>query len=93
VFLPNGHGQEAQRAKQGPLQRGVLAITPAPLPPVGYLDRNQGQLKNETCNATGSYQRDDTPYSRAFNPVPEPLATPPLWLLAVAGAHHGPARA
>jgi hypothetical protein len=120
------------------------AITPAPLPPVGYLDRNQGQLKNETfilvgygvdigdkkaqivvqerrfttsylknvqdevvvfqindndskagggscfgdsggpvflngyvlgdasyvnsltCNATGSYQRDDTPYSRAF---------------------------
>jgi hypothetical protein len=120
------------------------AITPAPLPPVGYLDRNQGQLKNETftlvgygvdigakkaqivvqerrfttsylknvqdevvvfqindndskagggscfgdsggavflngyvlgdasyvnsltCNATGSYQRADTPYSRAF---------------------------
>jgi hypothetical protein len=119
-------------------------ITPAPLPPVGYLDRNQGQLKNETftlvgygvdigdkkslievqerrsttsylknvqsevvvfqindndskagggscfgdsggavflegfvlgdasyvnsltCNATGSYQRDDTPYSQAF---------------------------
>ena len=119
-------------------------ISPAPLPPVGYLDRNQGQLKNETftlvgygvdigakkaqivvqerrfttsylknvqsevvvfqindndakagggscfgdsggavflngfvlgdasyvnslsCNATGSYQRDDTPYSRAF---------------------------
>jgi hypothetical protein len=119
-------------------------ITPAPLPPVGFLDRNQGQLKNETftlvgygvdigdkksqlvvqerrsttsylknvqsevvvfqindndskagggscfgdsggavfldgfvlgdasyvnsltCNATGSYQRDDTPYSRAF---------------------------
>jgi Trypsin len=119
-------------------------ITPAPLPPVGYLDRNQGQLKNETftlvgygvdigdkkaqivvqerrfttsylknvqsevvvfqindndakagggscfgdsggavflngyvlgdasyvnsltCNATGGYQRDDTPYSRAF---------------------------
>jgi hypothetical protein len=120
------------------------SIQPAPLPPVGYLDRNQGQLKNETftlvgygvdigakkaqvvvqerrmttsylknvqsevvvfqinskdskagggscfgdsggavflngfvlgdasyvnsltCNATGSYQRDDTPYSRAF---------------------------
>jgi hypothetical protein len=120
------------------------AITPAPLPPVGFLDRNQGQLKNETftlvgygvdigdkkaqivvqerrfttsylknvqsevvvfqindndskagggscfgdsggavfldgyvlgdasyvnsltCNATGSYQRADTPYSRAF---------------------------
>jgi len=120
------------------------AITPAPLPPVGYLDVNQGQLKNETftlvgygvdigdkkaqivvtvrssttsylknvqsevvafqinendskagggscfgdsggpvflgqyvlgdasyvnsltCNATGAYQRDDTPYSRAF---------------------------
>jgi hypothetical protein len=120
------------------------AITPAPLPPVGFLDRNQGQLKNETftlvgygvdigdkktrivvqerrsttsflknvqdevvvfqindndskagggscfgdsggpvfldgfvlgdasyvnsltCNATGSYQRDDTAYSRAF---------------------------
>jgi hypothetical protein len=119
-------------------------ITPAPLPPVGYLDGNQGQLKNETftlvgygvdigdkkaqivvqerrsttsylknvqrevvvfqvnendskagggscfgdsggavfhngfvlgdasyvnsltCNATGSYQRDDTPYARAF---------------------------
>jgi hypothetical protein len=119
-------------------------ITPAPLPPVGYLDRNQGRLKNETftlvgygvdigpkkaqiivqerrsttsylknvqsevvvfqindkdskagggscfgdsggavflngfvlgdasyvnsltCNATGSYQRDDTAYSRAF---------------------------
>jgi hypothetical protein len=119
-------------------------ITPAPLPPVGYLDSNQGQLKNETftlvgygvdigdkkaqivvqerrfttsylknvqdevvvfqindndakagggscfgdsggavflngyvlgdasyvnsltCNATGSYQRDDTPHSRAF---------------------------
>jgi hypothetical protein len=119
-------------------------ITPAPLPPVGYLDSNQGQLKNETftlvgygvdigdkkaqvvvqerrfttsylknvqdevvvfqindndskagggscfgdsggavflngyvlgdasyvnsltCNATGSYQRDDTAYSRAF---------------------------
>jgi hypothetical protein len=119
-------------------------ITPAPLPPVGFLDRNQGQLKNETftlvgygvdigdkkaqivvqerrsttsylknvqsevvvfqingndskagggscfgdsggpvflgnyvlgdasfvnsftCNATGSYQRADTPYSRAF---------------------------
>jgi hypothetical protein len=119
-------------------------ITPAPLPPVGYLGRNQGQLKNETftlvgygvdigdkksqvvvqerrsttsflknvqgevvvfqindndskagggscfgdsggavffggyvlgdasyvnsltCNATGGYQRDDTPYSRAF---------------------------
>ncbi|HEX8861621.1 MAG TPA: trypsin-like serine protease [Actinomycetes bacterium] len=119
-------------------------ITPAPLPPVGFLDRNQGELKNETftlvgygvdigakksqivvqerrfttsflknvqdevvvfqindndskagggscfgdsggavfldgyvlgdasyvnsltCNATGSYQRDDTPYSRAF---------------------------
>jgi hypothetical protein len=120
------------------------AVTPAPLPPVGYLDGNQGQLKNQTytlvgygvdigdkktqivvqqrrsttsylknvqsevvvfqindndskagggscfgdsggavfsggyvlgdasyvnsltCNATGSYQRDDTPYSRAF---------------------------
>jgi hypothetical protein len=120
------------------------AITPAPLPPVGFLDANQGQLKDETftlvgygvdigdkkaqvvvnerrsttsflknvgsevvtfqindndskagggscfgdsggaaflgpyvlgdasyvnsltCNATGSYQRDDTPYSRAF---------------------------
>ncbi len=119
-------------------------ITPAPLPPIGFLDRNQGELKNETftlvgygvdigdkksqivvqerrfttsflknvqdevvvfqindkdskagggscfgdsggavfldgfvlgdasyvnsltCNATGSYQRDDTPYSRAF---------------------------
>jgi Trypsin len=119
-------------------------IVPAPLPPVGYLDQNQGQLKNATftlvgygvdigpkkaqivvqerrsttsylknvqsevvvfqindndskagggscfgdsggavflngyvlgdasyvnsltCNATGSYQRDDTPYSRAF---------------------------
>jgi hypothetical protein len=118
-------------------------ITPAPLPPVGYLDRNQGRLKNSTftlvgygvdidkkeqvvvperrsttarlknvqtevvafqnsdndanagggscfgdsggavfvdgfvlgdasyvnslkCNATGTYQRDDTPYSRAF---------------------------
>ena len=119
-------------------------ITPAPLPPVGYLDFNQGELKNETftlvgygvdigekkeqvvvgerrsttsylknvgtevvtfqindndskagggscfgdsggaaflgpyvlgdasyvnsltCNGTGSYQRDDTPYSRAF---------------------------
>jgi hypothetical protein len=119
-------------------------ITPAPLPPVGFLDRNQGELKNETftlvgygidigakktqiivqerrsttsylknvqsevvvfqindndskagggscfgdsggpvfldgyvlgdasyvnsltCNATGSYQRDDTAYSRAF---------------------------
>jgi Trypsin len=119
-------------------------ITPAPLPPVGYLDRNQGELKDETftlvgygvdigdnkaqivvqerrsttsflknvqsevvlfqinendskagggscfgdsggavfqggfvlgdasfvnsltCNATGSYQRDDTAYSRAF---------------------------
>ena len=120
------------------------SIQPAPLPPVGFLDRNQGQLKNETftlvgygvdigekktritvqtrssttsylknvqeevvvfqindndskagggscfgdsggavflngyvlgdasyvnsltCNATGAYQRDDTPYSRAF---------------------------
>ena len=119
-------------------------ITPAPLPPIGYLDANQGRLKNETftlvgygvdigdkkaqivvpvrssttsylknvqsevvvfqindkdskagggscfgdsggaaflgpyvlgdasyvnsfsCNATGAYQRDDTPYSRAF---------------------------
>jgi hypothetical protein len=29
------------------------AITPAPLPPVGYLDRNQGQLKNETFTLVG----------------------------------------
>jgi hypothetical protein len=29
------------------------AITPAPLPPVGYLDRNQGQLKNEPCSPVG----------------------------------------
>jgi Trypsin len=28
-------------------------ITPAPLPPVGYLDRNQGQLKNETFTLVG----------------------------------------
>jgi hypothetical protein len=29
------------------------AITPAALPPVGYLDRNQGQLKNETFTLVG----------------------------------------
>jgi len=29
------------------------SITPAPLPPVGYLDRNQGQLKNETFTLVG----------------------------------------
>jgi V8-like Glu-specific endopeptidase len=29
------------------------AITPAPLPPVGYLDRNQGQLKNKTFTLVG----------------------------------------
>ena len=29
------------------------AITPAPLPPVGYLDSNQGQLKNETFTLVG----------------------------------------
>jgi hypothetical protein len=28
-------------------------ITPAPLPPLGYLDRNQGQLKNETFTLVG----------------------------------------
>ena len=28
-------------------------ITPAPLPPVGYLDRNQGELKNETFTLSG----------------------------------------
>jgi len=28
-------------------------ITPAPLPPVGYLDQNQGQLKNETFTLVG----------------------------------------
>ena len=29
------------------------AITPAPLPPVGFLDRNQGQLKSETFTLVG----------------------------------------
>ena len=29
------------------------AITPAPLPPIGFLDRNQGQLKNETFTLVG----------------------------------------
>jgi hypothetical protein len=29
------------------------SIAPAPLPPVGYLDRNQGQLKNETFTLVG----------------------------------------
>ena len=29
------------------------AITPAPLPPVGYLDGNQGQLKDETFTLVG----------------------------------------
>jgi hypothetical protein len=29
------------------------SITPAPLPPIGYLDRNQGQLKNETFTLVG----------------------------------------
>jgi Trypsin len=29
------------------------AVTPAPLPPVGYLDRNQGELKNETFTLVG----------------------------------------
>ena len=28
-------------------------ITPAPLPPIGYLDRNQGELKNETFTLSG----------------------------------------
>lgn len=28
-------------------------ITPAPLPPVGFLDRNQGRLKNETFTLVG----------------------------------------
>ena len=28
-------------------------ITPAPLPPIGYLDGNQGQLKNETFTLVG----------------------------------------
>ena len=28
-------------------------ITPAPLPPVGFLDRNQGELKNETFTLVG----------------------------------------
>jgi secreted trypsin-like serine protease len=28
-------------------------ITPAPLPPVGFLDQNQGQLKNETFTLVG----------------------------------------
>jgi Trypsin len=30
-----------------------LGITPAPLPPVGYLDRNQDALKNETFTLSG----------------------------------------
>jgi len=29
------------------------AITPAPLPPVGYLDKNQGALKNQTFTLVG----------------------------------------
>jgi Trypsin len=29
------------------------SVTPAPLPPVGFLDRNQGQLKNETFTLVG----------------------------------------
>src|SRR6185503_18367982 len=28
-------------------------ITPAPLPPIGYLDQNQGQLKNQTFTLVG----------------------------------------
>jgi hypothetical protein len=146
----DGQLQFSQQHDQGVVVLEVPAstkwpgITPAPLPPVGFLDQNQGQLKNETftlvgygvdigakkeqvvvgerrsttsvlknvgeevvtfqindrdskagggscfgdsggaaflgpyvlgdasyvnsltCNGTGSYQRDDTPYSRAF---------------------------
>ena len=31
----------------------VAGITPAPLPPVGYLDANQGALKNGTFTLVG----------------------------------------
>ena len=31
----------------------MAGITPAPLPPGGYLDGNQGELKNETSRSSG----------------------------------------
>jgi Trypsin len=143
LSLPKQHDQGVV-VLNAPAATKWPGIAPAPLPPVGFLDRNQGQLKNEvftlvgygvdigdkkaqivvqerrsttsflknvqsevvvfqindkdskagggscfgdsggavflgdyvlgdasyvnslTCNATGSYQRDDTPYSRAF---------------------------
>jgi hypothetical protein len=36
-----------------PASKKWPAITPAALPPVGYLDVNQGQLKNETFTLVG----------------------------------------
>jgi hypothetical protein len=32
----------------------------------GYVLGDASYVNSLTCNATGSYQRDDTPYSRAF---------------------------
>jgi hypothetical protein len=47
----------------------------------GYVLGDASYVNSLTCNATGSYRRVDTSYSRAFlKPVPEPLAVPPPWL-------------
>ena len=32
----------------------------------GYVLGDASYVNSPTCNATGSYQRDDTPYSRSF---------------------------
>ena len=48
--------QAARSGRRGPRRAATTkwpGITPAPLPPVGYLDRNQGQLKNETFTLVG----------------------------------------
>src|SRR5262249_43181588 len=56
----------------------------------GYVLGDASYVNSLTCNATGGYQRDDTPHSRAFlrhfpNPQPYHPGAP-------AEAHHAPAR-
>jgi hypothetical protein len=41
----------------------------------GYVLGDASYVNSLTCNATGSYQRDDTPYSRAFLDELDPSAS------------------
>jgi hypothetical protein len=49
-------------------------ITPAPLPPIGYLDGNQGELKNQTFTLVG-YGVDIGPGNKTQIIVPERRST------------------